>query len=265
LAFYGAEVIYDGIPSSLYDLRIMDFETNGDIDSPAGAEMEIFEKYIYRKNKSFYFGRTQNTPLEFDLTLASKNPIDATTRSAIQKLFLGRSTYKDFQVFQDDMMLIKFEVLFTGATNKYIGNVQRGIILHGRCNSPYGMTYPRTFTRSFSGNGLVNYDFSIYNDSDNDDYLYPEIEFTLNTVGNSFQIINYTDDNRTFLFSDLQPEETVTIDNYRQTVVSDTGLLRLSSFNKKWLRLLPGNNVFNVQSGIGTFTITYSEVKSIGA
>lgn len=264
MAFYGAEVIYDGVPSSLYDLRIMDFETSGDVDSPAGGSIEIFEKFIYRKPKSFYFGRSQNIPLEFELTLGSKDPIDGVTRSAIQKLFLGRASYKNFQIVQDDIMLIKFETLFTEATNKYIGNVQRAITLHGHCNSPYGETFPKTVTRTFEGEGLVNYNFEIYNNSDNDDYIYPEIEFSLNSVGNDFQIINYSDDNRTFFFDDLQPNETITVDNYRQSVVSDTGLTRLSSFNKKWFRLKQGNNSLNVQSGIGTFTITYSELRSIG-
>jgi len=264
LAFYGAEVIYDNVPSSVYDLRIMDFSTSGDVDSPAGSNMEIYEKYIFRKSKSFYYGRTQNTPLEFDLTLGSKETIDAITRSAIQKIFLGRDSYKDFQIVQDDLMLIKFETLFTSAENKYIGNIQKGITLHGHCNSPYGFTYPKIVTQTFGGNGLVNYDFNIYNDSDNNDYIYPEVEFILNSVGNDFQLTNITDDSRIFLFSDLQPAETITVDNYRESVVSDTGLLRLSAFNKKWFRLLPGNNQLNIQSGIGTFTITYSEMKSIG-
>jgi len=264
LAFYGAEVIYDNVPSSVYDLRIMDFRTNGDVDSPAGSEMEIFEKYIYRKPKSFYYGRTQNTPLNFDLTLASKDPIDAITRSAIQRTFLGRDSYKDFQIVQDDLMLIKFETIFTSAENKYIGNVQRGITLHGQCNSAYGFTYPKIVTQTFGGNALVDYNFNIYNNSDNNDYIYPEVEFTLNSVGDDFQITNITDNNRIFLFSDLQPNETITVDNYRQSITSSTSLLRLSAFNKKWFRLLPANNQLNIKSGIGTFTITYSEMKSVG-
>jgi hypothetical protein len=265
LAFYGAEVIYDGVPSSFYDLRIVSFETGGDTDSPAGSEMVIYEKRILRKPKAYFFGRSNNAPLTFDLTLASKNPIDAITRSAIQKLFLGREAYKDLYIVQDDLASIHFETIFTSATNKYIGNVQRAITLHGQCNSPYAYSFPRTITRTFEGNGLVNYDFTIYNDSDNNDYLYPTVEFTLNSVGKDFQIINHSDDDRTFLFSDLLPGETIVCDCDKQSIVSDTSLLRLSAFNKKWFRLRPKENFLNIQSGIGTFTITYSELKSIGA
>lgn len=265
MAFYGAEVIYDGVPSSFYDLRIMNFETSGDIDSPAGSELEIYEKRILRKPRAYFFGRSPATPLEFDLTLASKDPIDAITRSAIQRMFLGRESYKDLYVVQDDIANIHFKTIFTSATNKYIGNVQRGITLHGRCDSAYAYGFPQTITRTFGGNGLVNYDLTIYNDSDNNDYLYPTVEFTLNSVGNDFQIINHSDDDRTFLFSDLQPNETITCDCEKQSIVSSTSLLRLSAFNKKWFRLRPKENFLNVQSGIGTFTITYSELKSIGA
>jgi len=264
MAFYGAEVIYDGVPSSLYDLTIGSFDT-GDVDSPAGSEMTIYEKYIYRKSKAFYFGRTLNTPLEFSMTLISKNPIDGATRSAIQKLFLGQTSYKNFQIVQPDIADTVFQTLFTSAENKYIGNVQRGITLKGHVNGPFGYTFPRVFSQTFTGNNVINYDFTFYNDSHDNDYLYPIVEFSLNSVGNNFQLTNITDNNRVFLFSSMSPGETVTIDNYRQTVVSDTGLLRLSSFNKKWFRLVPGANNLNVQAGIGTFEMSYSLARNIGA
>jgi phage-related protein len=264
LAFYGAEVIYDGVPSSFYDLRIMNFES-GDIDSPAGSDMEIYEKYIIRKSRANYFGRSLNTPLEFDLTLASVDPIDGSTRNAIQKLFLGRDSYKPFQIVQDDVANVVFYVLFTSATNKYIGNIQRAITLHGRCDSPYGRTFPKTLSYTFTGNNTINYDFSFYNASADSDYLYPIVEFGLNAVGNNFQLTNITDNNRIFLFTGIQPNETITVDNFRQTVVSDTGLLRLNAFNKNFFRLLPGNNILNIQSGIGTFSMTYTLNKNIGA
>ena len=265
MAFYGAEVIYDGVPSSVYDLRIMDFNTNGEIDSPAGSEMTIYEKYIFRKSKAFYFGRTLNTPLEFDITLGSKNPIDGATRSAIQKLFLGQTTYKNFQIVQDDISDAVLSVLFTSATNKYVGNVQYSITLHGHCSSPWAYTFPKTVSYSFSGNNVVNYDFSLYNDSADNDYLYPVSVFTLNSVGNSFQLTNITDNNRIFLFTGLSPNEVITTDNFRQSISSSTGLLRLTNFNKHFFRLCPGNNELNVQSGIGTLSITYSPARNIGA
>lgn len=265
MAFYGAEVIYDGVPSSLYDLRIMDFDTSGEKDSPAGSEMTIYEKYIYRKSKAFYFGKTQNTPLEFDLTLGSKNPIDAVTRSAIQKLFLGRATYLPFQVVQDDAQSLVFYTLFTSATNKYVGNVQYSITLHGHCDSAYARTFPQTLTYSFSGNNVVNFDFNFYNQSDDSEYLKPIITFSLNSVGNFFQLTNITDNNRIFLFSDIQPNEEIVVDNYRETISSSTGLVRLGNFNKKFFRLKPNNNELNIQSGIGDFSMTYTLNKNVGA
>lgn len=265
MAFYGAEVIYDGVPSSMYDLRIADFDTGGDVDSPAGSEMTIYEKYIFRKSKAFYFGRSMNSPLEFDITLMSKSPIDGVTRSAIQKLFLGQPTYKNFQIVQDDIADAVLEVLFTSATNKYIGNVQYGITLHGHCSSPWAHTFPKTKTYTFGGNNVVNYDFSLYNDSTDNDYIFPLSVFTLNSVGNSFQLTNITDNNRIFLFTGLLPNEIITVDNFRQTVSSSTGLKRLTNFNKHFFRLVPGNNELNVQAGIGTLTLTYSPTRNIGA
>jgi hypothetical protein len=203
--------------------------------------------------------------LEFDMTLISANPIDGSTRSAIHKLFLGKDGYKKLQIVQDDISDVIFDTIFTSATNKFVGNVQRGITLHGKCNSPYQRTATKELTYSFDGNNVVNQDIEFYNQSDNSDYIYPIVEFELNSVGNFFQLTNITDDNRIFLFTDLLPNETITVDNFHQTVVSDTGLTRLSRFNKNFFRLRSGYNKLNVQSGIGTFTMTYQLVRNIGA
>ena len=75
---------------------------------------------------------------------------------------------------------------------------------------------------------------------------------------------NSDDHDREFLFTGLLASESISIDASLQTVTSSTGLLRLANFNKHWLRLVPGINHLHVESGIGTFTITYFERVAIG-
>lgn len=261
--------MYDSVPSETYDLRILDFET-GESEGPAGGDSEIFEKYVYRKSRSYYYGRTQNTPLEFDLTIGSFDPISGIDRNLIEKWLLGKARYMPFQIMQDDISDVIFNVIFTSSTVKYIGNVQRALTLHGRCDAPWGFTYPKRVYYNFTGENPVNYDFNFYNESANNDYLYPTTEFQLNSIGTSFQLINYSDIDssgspRTFLFTGLQPNELVTINNDLQIVSSSSGEYRLSNFNKKWFRLVPGLNKLNIQSGIGTFEMTYSFAKKVGA
>jgi hypothetical protein len=105
----------------------------------------------------------------------------------------------------------------------------------------------------------------MYNASEDGGYLYPIVEFTLNSVGNSMSIENITDNGRTFAITNILPNENIVVDNYLQTMVSSTNLLRLSNFNKLWLRFLPGNNQLRVISGIGQLKLTFSFARKIGA
>ena len=118
---------------------------------------------------------------------------------------------------------------------------------------------------NFSDNEIKNFVFDFYSNSEDGGYLYPTVEFTLNSVGNSMSIENITDNNRIFAITDISPNENIVVDNYLQTIVSDTGLLRLDHFNKAWLRFLPGHNELRVISGIGQLIITYSFARKIGA
>ena len=266
MSFYGRSFIFDNIPSELYDLRILDFqETGGQYESPAGSDVTIFQKWIYRKPKTYHFGNSQNTPLEFDLTVGSFNPLIGVDRSRVSKWLLGRGSFLKLQICQDDIQDVYFNVICTSATNVYVGNVQRALKLHFVCDSPWGWTFPRTLSYTFTGDEIKNFVTDIYNDSDDNGYTYPSVEFTLNSIGNSFSIENYSDNNRIFAFTGISPNETVTVDNYLQIVESDTGLLRLSNFNKNWFRLVKGRNNVRIISGIGVVSIIYSFARKIGA
>ena len=271
MAFYGAEVIYNGVSSALYDLQILEF--NETMDAPAGSDSAVFEKWVYRKTKSYYFGRSQNTALEFDITLGSGLPIDGSKRSAIEKLFLGKMSYLPFQIVQEDISDVIFDVIFTKGTTKYVGNLNVAIALHAKCNAPWGFTSTKTFSKSYSGSSVVTEDIIINNISDDADYLYPLITFKTGTLSPSFSLINHSDANRNFYFGtsatgvSLQQNETIVVDNNLQSISSDnfSGLLRLPNFiYKKFFRLVPGANLITVSGGITSFSISYKFARKIG-
>jgi phage-related protein len=185
-------------------------------------------------------------------------------RRAIESWLLGHNTYKKLQIDQDDIANCYYNVIFTGASIKYVGNIMRGIVLSAECDAPWAWTFPKYLRYNFSGDQIKDFDFNFFNESDDNGYLYPITTFTLNSIGNSFQITNYSDDNRIFLLEGLQPNETITIDNCNKTITSSTGLYRLDAFNKNWLRLKKGNNLMHLTSGIGTFTMECSFPRAIG-
>jgi phage-related protein len=263
-SIYTLDFEYDDIPSQSYNVQIVNFGDGGLFSGIGSPDVTLHTQKVYRQDKEYFLGRSIDTPLQFPLTFASENVISGMDRSLIAKWLFGRSTYKKLKIIQDDLNGAWFNCIFINPEPYYVGNVNRGFKTIARCDSSFAYSPLKTETRTFTGNNVVQYDFVIYNGSDNDDYLRPNISFALNTVGSSFSITNADDDDYEFLFTGLQPSETITINAELETIVSSTGLLRLANFNKHWLRLKPGANHLHVESGIGTFTISYYERVAIG-
>lgn len=270
--FYGSTFIFENIPSETYNLQILGFDEGGSSNSSAGSESTIYQTWLYRKPKPYFYGKTFETPLEFDLTIGSLDPITGFDRSLIERWLLGRQTYLPLQICQDDIADVTFNVIFTSAENVYVGNVQRGMILHAQCDAPYGFTEEKSLAYNFGEDGSIiqNFSFNFDNQSDDTGYLYPTITFKTNAIGNYITLTNNTDGGRVFEFGgtgydSISPNETIVVNNYLQTIVSDSGFNRLSSFNKKWFRLMDGLNSLTLQGGLYSFEMDYKFARKIGA
>lgn len=262
--FTAYDFIFDNISSVNFGLKLINLDNTGLFSGVGSANTEIYTQKVLRADKVYYLGRSINAPLEFHLTFGSQQPISGLDRNIISNWLFGRSGYKKLQIVQDDLDGMWFNCFLTSPTTTYVGNLQYAFDCTVSCDSQFAYGPTKTVTRTFTGDNVIDYDLTLYNESSNDDYLYPNISFELNTVGNSFSITNLDDNDREFLFSDLQASETISVDNAKQIIVSDTGLHRLSNFNKKWLRLVPKTNRLHIESGIGTFTIIYNNRIKIG-
>lgn len=262
--FYGCEFVFDGIPSRNYDLRILDFQASGVDKTDAGSEASIFQKQIFRRSRPYYYGRSVNKNLEFDITVGSGDPISSIQRGNIDAWLLGRMNYCALQIVQHDMTSMIFNVIFTKASNAYVGNVNRGMTYHAYCSDPWGFEEPKELVRTYSGSAIVNEVINFYNDSDDADYLRPQISFTMGGIGDNFTLKNVSDDDRIFYFTNLQSGETITVDNSREIISSSTGLLRMNDFNKRFFRLIPQMNQLVLTGGITEFVLTYQPVRKIG-
>ena len=263
-SFYAYDFIWDDVPSNIYGLKIINFGGAGVYSGYGSSNVEIFNQRVFKKAKPYYLGRTQSPVLEFPLTFGSETVLSAIDRNLISQWLFGATTHKKLQICQDDLADVYWNCFLTDPSPKYVGNLNYAFETRVVCDSPFAYSFPKTISGSFAGDEVIYYDLEFFNTSADADYLYPQIEFTLNSIGDSFSITNQDDDNREFAFVDLSPNETITIDNDLQTVVSSTGLLRLSDFNKNWLRFVPGLNRLSIISGIGTFDITYQNRFKVG-
>jgi len=262
--FYALDFIYDGIPSQTFDLKILSFEDGSLFSGMGSADVKIYTQKVLRKAKVYYLGRSQQPQLEFELIFGSSSVISGMDRDIISSWLFRRSGFKKLEILQDDLNSAWFNCFLTSPAPLYVGNMNYAFKCKVICDSPFAYSPLKTLTRTYSGNNIITDNINLYNYSTEDDYLYPNITFELNTVGSSFSIINLDDNNREFLFTGLQPEEKIIVDNNLQTIVSSSLLYRLSNFNKNWLRLVPKMNRLHVESGIGNFTITYNERMKIG-
>jgi phage-related protein len=264
-SFYGAEFVFNGITSSVYDVRILSLEAGGTTNGPAGSDTTIVQKQIYRRSRPYFYGRSTNTNLEFDLTIGSLDPISSIDRNSIESWLVGGMNYVPLQIIQDDMENITFNVIFTKGTNAYVGNINRGMTIHAFCQDPWGFDSAKTLTKSYSGSAIVNDTFNFYNGSADSDYLKPVITFTMGSASSSISISNSTDNNRAMTFTGLSSGEVMTIDCNRGTISSSTRLLRMTNFtSKKFFRLIQKWNNINILGGITNFTMTYQFAKKIG-
>ena len=255
--FNGCEFIYDGISSINYSLRIVEFDSTGKQEYDSGGQSKLILDTIYRKSKVSYYGRTRDTQLGLDFTVACFDPISVDDQSLIKSWLLGSPTYTTLQIVQDDMSMIYYNCIITKATDIKVGNMGYGLNLHAECDSPWAWEPVNVLTKTYGGGGVTNETFNFMNNSIDQDYNYPTIEFVLNAIGTTFSLTNNTDDGRQFIFTGLLANEDVVVDNYNKIITSSSGLYRLQNFNLKWFRLLQGMNSISILGAISSFQMTY--------
>lgn len=267
-SFNAFDFIFDDIPSHIYDLQIISFEDGGLFSGVGSSNVKIITQKVLRKSKPYYLGRTQEPVLQFPLTFGSVNEIDAIDRDLISAWLFGRSGYKKLYILQDDLQNIYFNCFLTNPEPLYIGGINYAFACQVVCDSPFAYGPERT-VEQLNPDSL--YTLSIYNSSSEDDYIYPNLEVVTNIFGvdtkATLRLKNLDDNNRITRFISLPSDDTININNDLQIISSAQGYSSdiLQNFNKKWLRLVPGQNRFSVTTQeITSFTITFTERLKVG-
>lgn len=264
--FYGRSFIYDGVPSETYGLYIMDIDADAISSSMGSSSMDIYEQKIYRKPTPYFYGSTPSPKLSFDFSAYSEGEIDAIQFEAIQKWLFSSRTYKRFSIDQFDMQDIYFNAILNEPKINRVAGIIKGFSCTVVCDSPYALKYPQTTTYSYT-TSVVDSTETYYNQSDDaGDYLYPtSLIITMNNTDGDVVITNLDDGNRVVSFTNLLPNEILTISPQYQTIQSSIGLKRLANSNKKFLRLVPGRNRLRIQGNVESIQMTNQFIaKKIG-
>lgn len=266
MAFFGRSFIWDGTPSELYGLYIASIDSDAVNASMGSSSMEIVEKKIFRRPAPYFLGATPSPKLQFEMSAFSENEIDASAFEEIQKFLFSSRSYKRLQVDQPDMQNIYFNCILNDPKIQRIGGLIFGLSFTVTCDSPYAYKFPLITAYNYTAS-VVDSTETFYNMSDDDgSYLLPnEIVITINNEGGDVSVTNLDDGSRVMNFTNLQPNEVLTISSLYQTIESSTDLKRMGNFNKKFLRLVPNRNRLRIQGNLSSFVMTNTFIaKKIG-
>ena len=249
----------------MYGLFISSIDSQAINRTMGSSAMEIVEKKIYRRATPYFYGSTPLQKLSFPMSAHSEEELTADRFQSIQKWLFSSRTYKRLQVVQEDMQEIYFNCILNQPEIIRVGNLIQGFSCMVECDSPFAYRFPKTTTYSYTSSSVADTKV-FYNESDDTGtYLYPKLVITVNSFGGSVTIRNLTESNRDFAFTGLSPNEILTVDCGLQTISSSTGLRRLSNFNNKFLRLLPGSNSLRMLGAIKSIAMTTQFIsKKIG-
>lgn len=256
MAFYGNSFLYDNIPSETYGLRISGLDADAINQSMGSSAMNIYEQSIYRRPTPYFFGATPSPKLSFSLSAFAEEEMDASHFQLVQKWLFSSRTYKKLQIDQMDMYDIYFNCILNQPEIIRVGNKIQGFSCQVECDSPFAWKFPITTNYTYT-QSVVNDTVTFNNTSDDiGNYVYPILVISLNNTGDHVKITNESDNNRVFEFLNLAASEVLTVDCGLETITSSTNLLRLSNFNKKFLRLVPGVNRLHIEADVENIAMT---------
>lgn len=245
MAFYGCEFSFDGVPCSEFGLMVYNFESK-EQDSVSFGNGDIIEDRLQTRYDSLMYGFDQNKALEYTLVFGANfesidvgQSIDRFDIEAISSWLTGHNTWKWLTITQDDMETFRYKCVITDLEPVIEGMMPWGFTCKVTCDSQFAYTLPEKFNLDVSS----TMKYSLFNRSSYNGYYYPSINIMMRS-GNSFSIINHSDNDRLFEFKELPTSESlvIDIDNKNQVITNNLNMNLYPYFNKKFMRFVRGNN-----------------------
>ena len=262
MAFYAQNFSFNGRNSEDFGL-VLSSAGNAESISNGSADVKLITEKLTRRATEYLYGVSVEPMLEFEVeAMTTRVEIAADELSEISKWLFGKQQYLDLVVYQPDMTSVVYKCFLLSPRVIRVGNIIRGVRFLVHCRSAWGQTKERTYNFTFSP-PLSSYPFKFTNYSDNTGYTYPVMTITMNAIGGDLSITNTNDASRVFSFSSLSGNETLTIYNHLQIINSSTNLQRLNNFNKKFFRLVSGQNNLLITGNIASMSLIYADAKKI--
>lgn len=255
----GYDFIYDGTPSELYGVTLVFLDENY-THRPSGSGIEMITTTVRRNPTIIYLDAMQSPPLEFNIEIVSDDPSDIFKFTAIKDWLGGEISFKRLQICAEHFNTFYFNCYISLNEDLVFNGGYWGITGTVHCDAPWAWQFEEE--KKYELNVGKSTDIIFDNLSQDTEMLRPIIEFTMGNSG-AFSVTNNTT-GKTTSFTELIDGETITLDNLYGIITSSTGLLRVSNFNKIFLKLAKGRNELTCNGNASNLTIRFTNAKRIG-
>lgn len=257
MAFWGKSFIFNGIPCETFDLMLYDIGGDTQGEGSFSNISSIDEEYVGDRWRPYFYGvryeRKQTIEIVFGVNqkrIDNQKYLDRYELDAISSWLAGHKKYMWLEIEQNDMEYVRYRCMVSDLSIVSFGNIPWALRATITCDSPYAYLYPQEFKYTINGTSTIEF----YNESSHNGNYYPEIDITFSS-GNSFSIVNTTDDNKTMSFSGVPTTiRSIHINNDTCVITTPSGANAYPYFNFQFLRLKNGYNTLHV-TGNGTLTI----------
>lgn len=248
---------YDGVSSAEFSksLRFVYVDTNSD-DVAIEGSREYTKIKLSGEEQFRIVDSTLNEPYEFEAEIISDDPLSPTQTRLISNWLFYQLNYKPLEFFDEEYQGLVFYCILTDPTVIRDGLGVRGFKFKVETNSSCAWETEKIALYQRNLNSII-----FNNTSDSHKLMIPAYQFTIGDDGGTIQIHNETL-NIVTEFKDLKPSECVYVDKFGQ-IESSLKINRYQNYNKKKLKLKPGENKISITGDVIQFSIKYQNMRRV--
>lgn len=247
MSFYGDRFIFDGTPCEAFGLILYELDSNKQAQSSFVTGGEFSEDRINRRYDPLFYGAKLNGQLTFSMTFGLDPKkvsyglyFDRWDMEKIASWLTGKNGYRWLEIGDEDEGYFRYRCKISDLKIVQAGLYPQCMSCTVTCDSPYAYMPEQEYIFNVSGTS----DFVFHNRSTHNGWYYPKVEITLNG-SSAFSIENLSDENRIFSFTSIPAgfaNATIYVDNQNQIIISSSGDNLYPYCNKKFFRLVRGDN-----------------------
>ncbi len=273
---------FDGVPCDKYGLMIYFIDDSSNRELSLGTDVTMIEDRLSKRIDPISYGVNMNQSLSFPLTFGSTSTLTEDEVDAILEWLTGHQQYKWLELYdyenycdpetkqpaidktpQYKQIRTRYRCHINQVQTEYINGLPFAFSATVECDGPFGYVYPPSEFIYSAGNSSST--VTLDNLSSYNGYLYPQMRLEFSGEVKKLSIVNITDNNREFSIDASEMENglqnmIVSIDNQNGIIVVEnrTNINLYPYFNKKFFRLVKGENELKFNTDNGNCTIVLS-------